>query len=174
MKTKAKQYHLDAPFDQMEGIDIYKRIMPYKDILGLENCKQKTVEAFLGIERKDQYHGGQLIEIYKEYCQNPSTEPEELLILHNEDDMKGMLQLLPILTYSDLFMAPFRVVKVQANHFTNEDQSDGDEILMKLRFQAAFPKPISMHKAGCHFSAQDKEGFLKVPLYKGELKYELC
>ena len=171
MKTKAKQYHLDAPFDQMEGIDIYKRIMPYKDILGLENCKQKTVEAFLGIERKDQYHGGQLIEIYKEYCQNPSTEPEELLILHNEDDMKGMLQLLPILTYSDLFMAPFRVVKVQANHFTNEDQSDGDEILMKLRFQAAFPKPISMHKAGCHFSAQDKEGFLKVPLYKGELKY---
>lgn len=171
MKAKAKQYHLDAPFDQMEGVDIYKRIMPYKDILGLENCKQKTVEAFLGIERKDQYHGGQLIEIYKEYCKNPSAELEELLILHNEDDMKGMLQLLPILTYSDLFMAPFRVVKVQANHFTNEDQTDGDEILMKLRFQSAFPKPISMHKAGCHFSAQDKEGFLKVPLYKGELKY---
>lgn len=171
MKAKARQYGLFSPFETMEGVDIYKRIMPYKDILGLPNCKQKTIEEFLGISREDQYNGGQLIDIYKEYCRQPSEESEKLLILHNNEDMKGMLKLLPILTYSDIFMQPFRVVKVQANHFTNVDQSAGDEVLMKLRFSSAFPIPFSMHKAGCHFSANDNEGFLKVPLFKGELKY---
>ena len=171
MKAKARQYGLSSPFETMEGVDIYKRIMPYKDILGLPNCKQKTIEEFLGISREDQYNGGQLIDIYKEYCRQPSEESEKLLILHNNEDMKGMLKLLPILTYSDIFMQPFRVVKVQANHFTNVDQSAGDEVLMKLRFSSAFPIPFSMHKAGCHFSANDNEGFLKVPLFKGELKY---
>ena len=166
MKAKARQYGLSSPFETMEGVDIYKRIMPYKDILGLPNCKQKTIEEFLGISREDQYNGGQLIDIYKEYCRHPSEESEKLLILHNNEDMKGMLKLLPILTYSDIFMQPFRVVKVQANHFTNVDQSAGDEVLMKLRFSSAFPIPFSMHKAGCHFSANDKEGFLKVPLFR--------
>lgn len=171
MKTKAKLFNMPTPFDDLEGIDIYKRIMPYKEILGLENCKQKTIELFLGIDREDQYNGGQLIEVYKEYCKEPSDELENLLVLHNKDDMKGMLKLLPILTYSDLFMMPFRVVKVQANHYTNPDGSEGDEVLMKLRLTAALPKPISMRKLDCKFSAEGKEGFLRVPLYKGELKY---
>lgn len=113
MKAKARQYGLSSPFETMDGVDIYKRIMPYKDILGLPNCKQKTIEEFLGISREDRYNGGQLIDIYKEYCRQPSEESEKILILHNNEDMKGMLKLLPILTYSDIFMQPFRVVKVR-------------------------------------------------------------
>lgn len=171
MKTKANQYQIENPFDKMEGIDIFKRIMPYKDILGLENLKQKTVEKFLGIHRDDQYNGGQLIELYKEYCKEPSDELENLLVLHNKDDMKGMLKLLPILTYSDIFLIPFRVVKVQSNHYLDANGESQDEVLMKIKFKAHFPAPISMHKVDCHFSAQDNEGFLKVPLYNGELKY---
>ena len=171
MKAKAAQYGMAHPFDFMEGIDIYKRIAPYKGLLGLENCKLKTVEKFLGIERDDLYDGGQLIEVYQDYCQNPSKELEGLLILHNKDDMKGMLKLLPILSYSDIFMQPFRVVKVQANHYADENGNGRDEVLMKIRFTASFPKPFTMNKADCYFSAEGGEGFLKVPLYHEELKY---
>ncbi len=171
MKAKAAQYGLTAPFDRMEGVDIFKRVSPYKKILGLSDCKQKTVEQFLGIQRDDLYNGGQLIEIYRDYCKNPSEEAEKLLILHNKDDMKGMLKLLPVLTYSDIFLQPFRVVKVQANHYVDEAGNARDEVLMKIRFSAPFPKPISMRKADCYFSAEGGEGFLKVPLYHEEMKY---
>ena len=170
MKAKAGQYGLAQPFDRMEGVDIFKRISPYKKILGLENCKQKTVEQFLDIAREDQYNGGQLIEIYHDYCKNPSAEAEELLILHNRDDMRGMLKLLPVLTYADIFLQPFRVVKVQANHYVDEAGNTRDEVL-KIRFSAPFPRPIAMNKADCYFSARESEGFLKVPLYHEEMKY---
>lgn len=171
MKAKAASYGIEHPFDSMSGIDIYKRISPYKKILGLENCKLKTVEKFLGIQREDLYDGGQLIEVYKNYCEEPTKEMEELLILHNKDDMKGMLKLLPILSYSDIFMQPFRVVKVQANHYADENGNGRDEVLMKIRFTAPFPKSFAMNKADCYFSAEGSEGFLKVPLYHEEMKY---
>lgn len=171
MKAKASQYGMEHPFDSMEGVDIYKRISPYKNLLSLENCKLKTVEKFLGIDREDLYDGGQLIEVYRDYCLNPSKEKEDLLILHNKDDMKGMLKLLPILSYSDIFMQPFRVVKVQANHYADGNGNERDEVLMKIRFLTAFPKPFSMNKADCYFSAEGSEGFLKVPLYHEQMKY---
>lgn len=171
MKAKAAQYGIEHPFDLMKGIDIFKRISPYKKLLGLENCKQKTVEEFLGICREDLYDGGQLIEIYKDYCQTPSQDAEDLLILHNRDDMKGMLKLLPVLTYSDIFMQSFRVTKVQANHYADEKGMERDEVLMKIRFFAPFPRPFSMNKEDCYFSAEGSEGFLKVPLYHEEMKY---
>lgn len=171
MKAKAARYGMEHPFDSMSGIDIYKRISPYKKLLGLENCKLKTVEKFLGIQREDLYDGGQLIEVYKNYCEDPTEEAEELLILHNKDDMKGMLKLLPILSYSDIFMQPFRVVKVQANHYADENGNGRDEVLMKIRFTSPFPKSFAMNKADCYFSAEGSEGFLKVPLYHEEMKY---
>lgn len=171
MKAKAAQYNTEHPFDSMEGVDIYKRISPYKKMLGLENCKLKTVEKFLGIQREDLYDGGQLIEVYRDYCLNPSKEGEDLLILHNKDDMKGMLKLLPILSYSDIFMQPFRVVKVQANHYADENGNGRDEVVMKIRFTSSFPKALSMDKADCTFNAEGAEGFLKVPLYHEEMKY---
>ncbi len=171
MKHKAEKLSLTHPFDSMEGVDIFKRVSTYKHILCLENCKQKSVEQFLGIEREDQYNGGQLIEIYKDYVKSQDKEAEKLLLLHNHDDMIGMLALLPILSYADIFLQPFKVVKVQANHYCSEAGEIRDEVLMKIRFRAAFPQPLSIRKRDCYFSAESREGFLKVPLYHEEMKY---
>ena len=41
-----------------------------------------------------------------------SDEAEKLLLLHNHDDMLGMLTILPILNYSDLFQGDLTVKKV--------------------------------------------------------------
>ena len=171
LRQKCEQYKLDFSYNEMEGVDIYKRIAPYKDMLKLENCKQKTVEAYLDIERDDKFHGGELISIYKDYCKNKSEYNYNVLMLHNADDMRGMFQILSVLTYSDLFLHPFKVVKVQANRYTDITGNSKEEVLMKLRFDAPFPKPLLMSAKECRFSAEGCEGFLKVPLYRGELKY---
>lgn len=171
LKEKCKKHQLENPFDALEGVDLYKRFSLFKNILHLENCKQKTVEAFAGIKREDIYNGGELIAFYNEYVSKPSDKTKQLLFLHNLDDLKGMYQLLPILSYMDLLLVPFRVVKVQANGYYDVDGKEQSEVLMKLRFHSFFPQPIAMTRNGCHFSGNDNEGFLKVPLVKEPLKH---
>ena len=58
---------LDFDFSGVKSVDLYKKIKPFKKILGLENLKQKTIEGFLDIERQDRFSGGQLIEVYHDY-----------------------------------------------------------------------------------------------------------
>lgn len=171
LKQKCLTYHLKEPFSDMEGIDIYKRIMPYKSALMLDNLKQKTVERFLGINREDVYHGGALISVYKDYVKNPTSASFELLLLHNADDMRGMLALLPILSYADIFFQPFRVVKVQAERYSNPDGFSQTVLMMKLRFPFSFPKSVTYCAQNCRFECFENEGLLKVPLIYGELKY---
>ena len=45
---------LDLPynFDCIKSVDIYKKIKPYRKLLGLENMKQKSIEQFLGLARE--------------------------------------------------------------------------------------------------------------------------
>ncbi len=171
MKQKCMQYHIPQPFSDMEGVDIYKRIMPYKKMLHLENVKQKTVEEFMQISRDDMYNGGQLIEVYKDYVASPAPEKAHLLLLHNADDMKGMLQLLPILSYADMFVQPFKVQKVQANKYKDELGSSQTEVMMKIKFPFTFPNPITLTGNGCRFDGFENEGCLKVPIVYDTMKY---
>ncbi|MFR5733798.1 MAG: ribonuclease H-like domain-containing protein [Clostridium sp.] len=96
-----------AGFSGVSSFDIYKKIKPYRNLLGLDNLKQKSIEQFLGIARTDKYNGGQLIEVYKDYLMTHEQNLYDLLILHNEDDLKGMPSILPILNYPDFLEHPF-------------------------------------------------------------------
>lgn len=171
MKQKCLQHKLEEPFSDMDGIDIYKRIMPYKNMLHLENVKQKTVEAYLGISREDTYNGGELINVYKDYTIAPSATLSNLLLLHNADDMRGMLQLLPVLSYADMFMQPFKVTKVQANKYTDSLGMEQTEVMMKIKFPFSFPRPITLTGNNCRFDGHENEGYLKVPIVYDTLKY---
>ena len=103
IKFKCDKVNMIDPLDDMESLDIYKRISPYKNILGIPDCKQKTVELFLGIDRTDLYSGGELIEVYRRYLTEHNDRLYDLLLLHNADDVRGMFGLLPSLYYYDLF-----------------------------------------------------------------------
>lgn len=168
---KCEQHKLSHNFDNFQGIDLYKRISPYKAFLHTPNCKQKTLEELLGIDREDLYHGGELIAIYHDYVKNPSAEARTLLLLHNSDDMKGMLQILPLLAFYDLFNEPIRAKKVQASHFIDYHGHERQEVLMKLTLPTPLPLPVSNLSNGCYFSGEASEGILKVPLYEEEMKY---
>ena len=40
------QVGLSHSFEGMESMDIYKKIRPYRKLLGLESMKQKAIEQF--------------------------------------------------------------------------------------------------------------------------------
>lgn len=171
IEQKCRQYNLPYSFTSFEGLDIYKRIAPYKYFLKLSNCKQKTIEEFLQIKREDIFSGGELIGLYHDYVKVPTAYVEKTLLLHNSDDVKGMLEILPILAYHDLFHGQVKVKKVQANYYKDLEGNSRQELLMTLNFPVALPQKISAAANNCYFMGFGEEGQLKVPIYEEELKY---
>ena len=168
---KCEMYKLPHNFDNFEGVDIYKRISPYKFFLHTPNCKQKTLEELLGINREDIYSGEDLIGLYHEYVRNPDKETGHTLLLHNSDDMKGMLLILPLLAFYDLFNVPLKAKRVQSNQFVDYHGHDRKELLMKLELPTPLPVSVSNLSNGCYFSGEGTEGILKVPVFEEEMKY---
>ena len=168
---RCEKLNLSHTFDGFEGIDIYKRVANCKHFLQLPNCKQKSIEKFLHIDREDKYSGGELIQVYKDYLTNSSQESEELLLLHNKDDLKGMLEILPILSYGDIFNKPVRATKVQANYYRDLNGKKQQELIIRLKLTSSVPIPLSYHANDCYVTAEENHAALRVPVYTEELKY---
>lgn len=171
MEQKCAQYKLPFRFDRFEGIDLYVRITPLKHFLKLPNCKQKTIEAYLGISREDTLSGGDLISVYHDYVNSPSAKAYDALLLHNAEDIQGLVRLLPILSYARLYQEGVRVVKVNANYYRDFHNESRAELVMKLSLPAPLPISVSNYANGCFFSALGHNASLKVPLIDGELKF---
>ena len=116
---RAEKYELKNTLEGKEGLDIYRRIMTYKSLLKLPDCKLKTIEMFLGFEREDRYSGGELINVYNDYLESRDYDLYHMLVQHNSDDMKGMLEILPVLSYYDLFNEDVTATKAQSNYYTD-------------------------------------------------------
>lgn len=171
LTDKFKEFDLPYDFEKFEGIDLYKRVQPLKNLLKLINCKQKTIEAFLKIDREDKYSGGDLIGIYHDYVKNPDEEKKKLLLLHNYDDICGLLEILPILFYCDLLTTKFVVTKVSAGSYKDINGNDKLELLMYFDLPFNLPIPVSSMNSNIYFTAKENEGMIRVPIYEGELKY---
>lgn len=171
IQQKCVQLNLSYDFSKFKGIDLYRRLSPYKYFLHLSNCKQKTLEQFLGIDRKDVFTGGELIGIYQEYLEKPSEFSEKALFLHNADDIRGMLEILPILSYYDLFNIEVKAKKVQANHYIDINGNQRKEILMTIFIRNPLPKSVSASANNCYFKGEGTQGIIRVPIYEEELKY---
>lgn len=169
--AKCKEHNLDYNFDSFNGIDIYKRIAPYKVFLKLENCKQKSIEAFLGIKREDKFTGGDLIGVYKDFVENRDEDSRRFLLLHNFEDIKGMLEILPILSYVDLFTKDLTVTKVSASFYEDESGATKSEITMTIDLPTEIKAPVSFLYDRCYFSGAKNQAMLRVPLYEEEMKY---
>lgn len=159
--------HLPYDFGEIKSIDIYKQARPLKKLLGLESLKQKSIEAFLEISREDTYSGGQLIEVYEEYLRTKKEFLLNLLLLHNEDDLKGMPQLLPILFYLDFQNQDFTLL--------NMEKAAGETTRLLLTLegdgQSRLPVAISGAVPSYAFRAFQNRLSLSIRLYEGTLKY---
>lgn len=171
IKNKAEKYGLNNTIENMDGIDIYRRINTYRNFLKLPDCKLKTIELYLNIERDDTYSGGELISVYSDYIASRDYDLYHKLMLHNSDDMKGMLEILPILSYVDLFCDKLTATKVSASSYKDINGVPRNELMINVGFESKLPNPISFMGKGCYFKAENNSGTLIVPIYEEELKY---
>lgn len=161
---RAGRLGLPSCLKTARSIDIYKKIRPYKRIFGSDSLKQKSVETFLGIKRQDRYSGGQLVPVYFQYLESQSQALSRMLALHNEEDVKGLLKILPILSYPALFEqdCPFFGQSIQK-----------DILFLHYQSPCRIPVPIQIAKedTGILLQAEDTKVTCRIPMYRGELKY---
>jgi uncharacterized protein len=182
LQRKCSLLGLEYSFNQINSIDIYKKISPYKKMFKLNNYKQKSIETFLNIHRKDIFDGGDLIQVYQSYLgkkhyetlwkmrnpEAPMPTPSEAelllgqLLLHNEDDIRGLIYISPILSYVDLFEKPIRILQAGV---------DQDILSICFELSATLPVRISFGSDLAHATAFDRTATLSIHIYEGELKY---
>ena len=88
---KENKYGLDPVIGQMASEDLYLQLRPLRKMLRMAHMNQKSLEAFMGIRRRDPYDGGQLIGIYRSWIKEGGEERLEAVLLHNREDVEGML-----------------------------------------------------------------------------------
>ncbi|MBS6560946.1 MAG: ribonuclease H-like domain-containing protein [Clostridiales bacterium] len=94
LKTRCQQLSLSfAPLETLSHEDYYSYFRPFKSLLSLPNGKQHTLEKLTGFQRQDTLSGKKLIEHYFLYLKLQTKQQEHLLLLHNFDDLCGLMSL---------------------------------------------------------------------------------
>ncbi len=112
-----------------------------------------------------------MIGVYHDYVKMPSEFAEKSLLLHNADDLQGMLQILPILSYYDLFDGKVKARKVQANSYRDINGNRRQELVMTLTLPCTLPVSVSASANYCYFKGGGTQAQLRVPIYEEEMKY---
>jgi len=179
------------------SIDLLKKIRPLRHALSLEKCRQTECERFLGLKRTEPFSGADLIPVYSEYMQQKilapenAKKPEQVLLLHNHDDMEMMLNLCSLLTYEEYLSeaGADRLFNKENIKTLKTKQTDSKWLTVAFTLPAAVPKEITVYacypqnlqkaeepKESCPFpkatlTFQKQTAQLKLPLYHGTLKF---
>ena len=129
----------------LQALTSTKKSGPTEKLLGLESMKQKAIAAISRhFTNRIQTPAVSLsMSTDRAYLKNHSEELYDLLILHNEDDLKGMPSILPILNYPDFFEGE---MTLKSQQILTETCSDGSRRhLLELICQSpcAIPVPFS-------------------------------
>lgn len=149
VEYKADYYGFGHALAAFDSFDIYRCIKPYKKFLGMDRMNQTSVERFLGVERRDKMNGGLLIPYYYEFERTGDPECERLLLLHNNDDIRGMINLADMLSYADLFRGRYKV-----RNCAEPVEVFGDTCILEFDLESPVPVPVIYENSGLMIAAE--------------------
>lgn len=173
LQKRCEKFSLELVYHNKNYVDLYQTASNYKHIFQLENYKQKTIERFFGISREDLYNGGDLIQIYKEYTKKPDTDPSllRLLLLHNQEDVLGMVKLLSLYAYDRLWDGDFKPVGCSRSNYRRLDGIVQEELTISCQLKEALPAAVSCKDGYFYLHAAKTEAVFCIQLLEGTLKY---
>lgn len=163
LKSRELFHKISNDWDTFEFLDLYKLTAKLAHLFQLPDKKQKSVEKFLGIDRNDLLSGGELIPVYYAYEKQQDSASENLLLLHNYEDVLGMTKLLSLLSYQDFLEMPADVVAVS--------REKSPKLLLTLRAPQPFPKKFLFQSDVCSLMCDGSAARLLVKIFCGELKF---
>lgn len=159
---KCRAYRKKDTLASLVSRDLYLMARPLKGLLGLSSMKQKSLEEFLGLFREDRFGGGELIPVYESYVCSRSRDALRTLLLHNYEDMLGMLAILPILSYLPVIHGDYRAADAAVRD---------DALHLRLWLPMALPQPFSYDGGLFVLTGSQNRLTLCVPGVRGSLKH---
>lgn len=146
LSARFQAHGLPSPFENKPSLDLYQAFKPLKTLLKLPNLKQPTVEAFLGLTGRQAPDGKDGIRLYQEYRKKPNAGLAEELLLHNEEDLRGLGRVFELLACRSLFEGSYEV----------KDCRLSEETLL-LSLELPFRLPAEFSNGSCLFYITGKE-----------------
>lgn len=176
IEKRLARYRISRSFSFFESLDLYKEIKLYKKLLNLEGLKQKNLEQFLGIQREDIFTGGELIEVYYEYMDTHNDKLLACLLLHNADDLRGMLSILPLHGLALLLQGNFEISDCQLtdceNISVNTEATNPSSVLhFTLNCDLTLPNTLEVCMEHTRLTIADDIISVYVPVVEDTLKY---
>ena len=164
LKVKYEQYHLPTSLPECESIDLYHLSKKYKNFLELTGLKQKNLEETFGLFREDTLSGQELIETYLDSIRFSDSSLADLYLLHNKEDMEGMVFLQNLLKLNAFFQGNFSI--------ENWDFSDCNSTLfIRLTGDFYLNKKLCFSCSGIQLTFESGIVELSVPVITLEAKY---
>lgn len=171
LNKKFKRHCLSYVIDSEASLDIYKLLLPFKKHTSFPDFKQKTLESCAGFTREDTFSGGDLTEVYAAYAgkyrlaslTGNTKEADALrhvMLLHNHDDLIGLLYLYHKTRLSDFF----------AGNLCPSVLRSEQGLLYTFDFPL-LPFPLRLVHNDCIFTVTEKETDLFLPFYQGDIKF---
>ena len=172
LQYKTDSYGMPSLFDGITQVDIYKLCKPLRYLLFADTMRQKAIETFLGIERKDIYDGGELIAVYKDYTVSRSENDLDALITHNREDVLGMHMIMPILYYLDFKDAPLHFEGYKENSYKDYNGEDQEEVILNYTTSLNFPRAFTAKTESMYVraSSDDNTVSIRLPIYTNDMK----
>ena len=160
------------PNASIVSIDLFKRIRRLSVLLQLDNYRQKSIEQFLNIYRDDKYSGGELIDFYKKYVIQKDNETKDLLLLHNHDDIAGLVNILPILSYEEYLSCNLECINsCELNETADFDGNPIKELLISAKLPVTVPVRLTLNQEPYYIIISDSSVKMRVKIFNTELKY---
>ena len=179
LREKYAVHALPCPFDDMVSADLYTDIRMLRNLLGMIRMNQKALEQFLGVRREDLFDGGKLIQVYREYRLQPNEQQRNVLLLHNREDLFGMLSLLSFYSYMPLLAPDLGSCDISAAvEQTGTEAVPGEKdfretgaLTLAVRLRSGVPVSLQRNGDFSSLSVREHSASIRVPLYSGRLRY---
>ncbi|MCI7739297.1 MAG: ribonuclease H-like domain-containing protein [Lachnospiraceae bacterium] len=133
LEFRCQQYGISSPFSSKYSRDLYTIYRPLKNFLNLSGTKQKDLETFLQITRKDTLSGKDTVKLYRDMIKYRDFSYRKPLLLHNQEDIQGLLQLEHLQAYTEL---------LHGNFFLTDCACHSDLLAAHLKPVLPFPQPL--------------------------------
>ena len=163
---------LENPLSSLMQIDLYRELSKISLFFRqMEDHRQKSFENLVHYPRKDKLSGKEMIIFYQIYVKSREPDVQDLLLLHNQDDLKGMISLLPLGKLKDFLSGSFSVLGVDEIQEPSLEGYQKRELLFSLELPFSIPLRFTAATDLGRIAVEGSHGKAKVPLYEGTLKH---
>lgn len=169
---RSQKLQVTPSFEKMEQIDLYRELLRMPCFFRqMPGHRQKDFESLVSYPRKDQLSGKEMIKFYQNYVKSPSKELLRLLLLHNSDDLKGMISLLNLGNLRQLLNQEYTIEQTEEVTETDLNGTPLRKLLFTLQLNHSVSALLSASLPFCYITVRNHKVKIKMPLYEGTLKY---